>query len=216
MGMRAVRADGRLARRTTFGRCAVLPICLVVAVGACGGTISPEPTPTAQVPIGTAASASPSASATATAGSTVVAPASFAVESASPVSPVSPTQDAAMPEPPAASIQVEGGDPVVGQLGGFTWQQGGSASPWLPGTPIHVGNGERLQLTLAEPVGIATWTASYVPAAQLDGPAAGLGQGAAGPVAFTGPRPGQWSVKVSVWFAGGLGSAAYFWGVVVE
>ena len=35
-------------------------------------------------------------------------------------------------EPPAASIAVEGGDPVTGQLGTFTWGDGGSDSPWLP------------------------------------------------------------------------------------
>ena len=29
-------------------------------------------------------------------------------------------------EPPAASLPVEGGDPVVGDLGSFTWMNGGS------------------------------------------------------------------------------------------
>ena len=32
-------------------------------------------------------------------------------------------------EPPAASLSVEGGDPVVGQLGSFTWNGGGSDGP---------------------------------------------------------------------------------------
>ena len=50
-------------------------------------------------------------------------------------------------EPPAASLAVEGGDPVTGQLGTFTWGDGGSDSPWLPGAPIAVGTGEQLTVT---------------------------------------------------------------------
>ena len=42
-------------------------------------------------------------------------------------------------DPPVASIGVEGGDPVVGQLGTYAWAGGGSSSPWLPGAPIAVG-----------------------------------------------------------------------------
>jgi hypothetical protein len=122
-----------------------------------------------------------------------------------------------MPEPPAASIQVEGGDPVVGELGGFTWKNGGSAAPWLPGAPIHIGSSERVTLTLADPVGIANWTASYVPATDLDSIAPlGLGEGAGGPVTFGAPPPGRWSVHVGVWFADNEGDAAYFWLVEVD
>ena len=50
--------------------------------------------------------------------------------------------------PPDASLAAEGGDPVPGQLGTFTWAGGGSDSPWLPGTPITVGAGESLTVTL--------------------------------------------------------------------
>jgi hypothetical protein len=52
-------------------------------------------------------------------------------------------------EPPAATLAVEGGDPVTGQLGTFTWGDGGSDSPWLPGSPIAVGTGEQLTVTIA-------------------------------------------------------------------
>ena len=121
-------------------------------------------------------------------------------------------------EPPAATIAVEGGDPVTGDLGSFTWQNSGSDSPWLAGSPIHIGSGETLEMTLVEPVAIDTWTATRVAAATLDDTAAvGLGDGAAAnPVRFTGPPPGVWSVKVSVWFAGNLGSATYYWRVEVD
>lgn len=122
-----------------------------------------------------------------------------------------------MAEPPAASISVEGGDPVVGETGSFTWQNNGSDAPWLDGSPIHVGSGERLTLTLAEPVAIENWTASRVPAAILDGATpVGLGEGTVGLVTFVGPPGGSWSVKVSVWFADNLGSAAYYWLIEVD
>ena len=40
-------------------------------------------------------------------------------------------------EPPAATLAAEGGDPVAGQLGSYTWAGGGSDSPWLPGRTDH-------------------------------------------------------------------------------
>jgi hypothetical protein len=121
-----------------------------------------------------------------------------------------------MPTPPPASIAVEGGDPVVGDLGSFTWQNGGSDSPWLPGTPIHVGAGERLVLTMSTPVAIANWQANYIPADDLQSTTpVGLGEGAAEPISFMSPPEGRWSVHVGMWFAGG-GSAAYYWSVEVE
>ncbi|MEX1170876.1 MAG: hypothetical protein WEE50_12105 [Chloroflexota bacterium] len=122
-----------------------------------------------------------------------------------------------MAEPPAASIAVDGGDPVVGELGSFTWQNNGSASPWLDGNPIHVGSGETLTVTLAEAVAIETWTASRVQATTLDGSmAVGLGEGTVDPVAFAGPPPGTWSVNVNVWFVDNLGSASYYWLIEVD
>ena len=54
----------------------------------------------------------------------------------------------------AASLAVEGGDPVAGSLGSYTWAGGGSDSPWLPGAPMRVGSGERLRLTLAPKTGV--------------------------------------------------------------
>jgi hypothetical protein len=128
----------------------------------------------------------------------------------------SPSGEPAIPEPPAASIGVEGGDPVVGELGSFGWQNSGSDSPWLPGSPIHVGSGERLTLSLAEPLALASWTAARVPADDRDGQSVGLGEGSGGPVAFDAPPPGTWSVQVTLWFAGNLGSAAWYWRIEVD
>ncbi|MDO8484641.1 MAG: hypothetical protein Q7S35_06815 [Candidatus Limnocylindrales bacterium] len=122
-----------------------------------------------------------------------------------------------MPEPPAASIAVEGGDPVIGELGSFSWENSGSDGPWLDGSPIHLGSGERLTLTLAQPVAIANWTVSRIAPGGLDGSApVGLGEGMGGPVTFAAPPQGTWSVNVSVWFADNRGSAAYYWLMEVD
>ena len=119
-------------------------------------------------------------------------------------------------EPPPASLAAEGGDPVTGTLGSFTWNNGGSDSPWVPGARIHVGAGELLTGTVAGAVGVANWTARRVPAGATDGAGAvGLGDGT-GPITFQAPPPGTWSAQVSVWFADDLGSATYYWRLDVE
>ena len=93
-------------------------------------------------------------------------------------------------------LAVEGGDPVTGQLGTFTWGDGGSDSPWLPGAPIAVGTGEQLTVTIGDGVGVATWSARRVPAGTTDGSGA-VGLGTDGPpIAFGAPETGSWSVQV--------------------
>jgi hypothetical protein len=118
--------------------------------------------------------------------------------------------------PPAATLAVEGGDPVAGQLGSYTWNGNGSDSPWLPGTPITVGVGERLAVSLDPDVGVAMWSARRVAAGTSDGAGAvGLGDDAP-PVAFAAPAAGHWSVQLTVGFAGEVGSATYYWDVTVR
>jgi hypothetical protein len=72
--------------------------------------------------------------------------------------------------------------------------------------------------TLAEPLAIANWQASYVPSSDLQSTTpVGLGEGTGEPIAFEAPPAGEWSVHVSVWFTdGGGGSAAYYWRMEVE
>ena len=118
--------------------------------------------------------------------------------------------------PPQATLAAEGADPVIGQLGSFTWADGGSDSPWLPGTPVTVGAGEPLTVELRDGVAIASWTARQAPAGTTDGAGAvGLGGGPA-PATFTAPAPGSWSVQVDVTFADDLGTAVYYWQVTVR
>lgn len=133
-------------------------------------------------------------------------------------SPVTGAAATARPpsQPPNASLGVDGGDAVTGQLGSFTWNGGGSDSPWLPGAPIAVGQGERFGVALDRAVAVTGWSARRVVGGTADGSGAvGLGDGT-GPVSFPAPPAGTWSVQVVVRFAGDLGSATYYWLVAVR
>ena len=193
------RRGMNLALRGAIGGMAVG--VLLAACSAAGGSLAPsEP------------------AATTVAASATVAPTLPATEPASP-SPSTPPSEAASPSsadvpagPPAASLAAEGGDPVVGMLGSYPWAGDGSDSPWLPGAPMRVGSGEWLSLTLAPATGVETWTAVRVKTGTTDGSGAvRLGSGTTGAIAFDAPPAGHWSVQVAVRFAGGLGSAVYYW-----
>jgi len=165
-----------------------------VLVGACtttGSTASPP-----------GAAATP----TATAG------ASLAVASAPSPTARPPVIAATAVEPPAASLRAEGGDPVVGQLGSYTWAGGGSDSPWLQGSPIRIGAGEPLLVTVVGDPAVGAWAARRVAAGTTDGrDAAALGPGSASPIRFVAPGAGRWSIQVTIQFADGSDTAAYYW-----
>ena len=93
----------------------------------------------------------------------------------------------------------------------YTWGDGGSDSPWLPGAPISVGTGEPLSLTFDPGVAAESWRARSVPSS-AEGPdgASLIGEGAGTPT-FTAPRAGSWTVEIRVVFAEGSGDASYFW-----
>lgn len=188
---------------------AILSVALLC--GACGGT----GTATSASPVASSTPTLPTAAPTAappTAGPTVtVAP--TARETSNPsASPSSKTST----EPPQASLAAEGGDPVKGQLGSFTWAGGGSDSPWLPGAPLHVGAGERLMVSTPPGPGVTEWTARRVPAGSTDGSGAVALGGGPAPVAFDAPTTGSWSVQVAIRFTGDLGSATYYWRLDVD
>jgi hypothetical protein len=178
---------------------ALMITALLTACSGPGNSASPPPT------------ASPATSVAPTA---TVIPSTTASEE--PLTP-EPTLEPPIPEPPAASIAVAGGDPVVGELGSFGWMNSGSDAPWLDGNPINVGAGELLVFSLAEPVALETWQVSRVIPGDRDGTrAVGMGEGFGEPVAFVAPPSGPWSVSVSVLFADNLGSASYYWLVNVD
>ena len=179
-------------------------LAIVSVVLLCAGCSRPGASPAVSEAIPTAA-AGPSA------------PAMPSVEPSADTPPSEPpVTEPAMAQPPGASITVEGGDPVDGQLGSFTWHNGGSDGPWLPGSPIHIGSGERLRLAFAQPVRLADWTVSRAPAGASGSGVVGMAEGSGEPVTFDPPPAGSWSVNVNVWFADNLGSAAYYWLIDVD
>lgn len=170
-------------------RCqALLLMVLVMAGCSSGGTPSPAETSRAPATAAVPTSAVPTA----------------AVSSAA-------VPTASGDGPPVVLLAAEGGDPVTGQLGTYTWGDGGSDSPWLPGAPIAVGAGEPLAVSFRPPIGVATWRARAVPSG-ADGPAGAsiLGEGTGAP-AFGAPAAGSWTAEVRVVFDGGVGDASYFW-----
>jgi hypothetical protein len=149
----------------------------------------------------------PSATATGTPGPTTT--------SATPTPGPTPSPTAAPVEPaatpPAASLSAEGGDPVVGQLGSYTWAGGGSDSPWLPGAPVAAGAREPMRVTFADGQAVSGWTARRA-RASVASPVGTIPVGSgAGPIAFDAPASGSWTLAVSVTFADGLGSATWYW-----
>ena len=123
---------------------------------------------------------------------------------------------AGIDSPPEALLAVEGGDPVMGQLGTNTWKNGGSDAPWLRGAPITVGAGEPLTVTFLPGFDVASWRTRYVPAAS-DGQSGGasLGEGVGQPT-FQAPAAGSWTVDVTVEFKVENGRAEYYWRLDVQ
>ena len=140
------------------------------------------------------------------------------------VDPASPATTGPAPSaagrdaPPDATLAAEGGDPVTGQLGSYTWFGSGSDAPWLPGSPIAVGAGESLHVAFLPPGDAGSWTARYAAADAVDagGPvgARPLGEGTGEPV-FAAPGTGRWTVEVTITFPAGIGTATYFWELTV-
>jgi hypothetical protein len=118
--------------------------------------------------------------------------------------------------PPIAALAAEGGDPTDGQLGTYTWGDGGSDAPWLPGARKAVGSGEPLTVSFRPVAPIETWSARAVPST-AGGPAGAttLGQGSAAP-RFIAPAAGTWTVEVHVVFGNAAGAASYFWQLAVD
>ena len=100
---------------------------------------------------------------------------------------------------------------MTGQLGSYVWHDRGSDSPWLPGSPLTVGAGEPLSMTLGDGASVASWRARMVPADQTDPEGAtSLGEGT-GPPTFPAPGTGRWTVQVEVTFPDQAGTASYAW-----
>ena len=189
--------------RETRSGLTIALIGLLAAACATGGT-----TASASPPPSAAPSAPPAAS--------IAVPASPAPTVAPATVVPSSNPSAVSAVPPVAALAVEGGDPVAGELGSYSWNGGGSDSPWLPGSAITGGTGERLSVSVEPDVGIASWVARRVAAGTSDGAGAiGVGDGT-GPVSFAAPEKGHWSIQLTLGFADDLGSAVYYWDLTVR
>jgi hypothetical protein len=172
---------------------------VLVSVG-CAAVGGASPTPILEPTAGG------SVSQAASAGATGPAPAT---------SPSSPRPSASADRPPDLLLAAEGGDPIAGQLGSYTWDGAGSDGPWLPGSPMTVGAREPLTARVGtDAVRVDSWTARIAPAeATSDEAAAPLAEGA-GPIVFDAPDSGMWTIQLVVRFVGG-GSATYAWRLTV-
>ena len=160
------------------------------------------------------ASVAPSASAEP---STALASPTLATTAPPPTPSPSPTGDPPAPTgPPAASLTVDGGDPVTGQLGTYLWMDGGSDSPWLPGAEVAVGIGEPFVVSLDPSTGVAAWRARLGPAG-ADRPAQTriVGEGVDEP-RLVATEAGRWLLVIDMTFARRRGSASYFWELDVQ
>ena len=135
----------------------------------------------------------------------------------SPVLTAEPTPEptvAGVDSPPDALLAAEGGDPVMGALGTYTWSHAGTDSasdaPWQWGTPMTVGAGEPLTVSFLPAIEIESWRAVYVPARAGPENAVSLGDGTGAP-AFLAPDVGKWTVAVAITFLAGVGNATYSW-----
>jgi hypothetical protein len=182
---------GRMAGVGRMAAAAAGVAVLVVAVVACGPAATPDGSPG----IASGGGASPAI-----------------LDATDGPSPSVAGRDA----PPDALLAAEGGDPVIGHLGSYVWFETGSDSPWLPGSPMTVGTGEPLTLSLVPGGDIRAWAARYLPAAAAGPDGAMILAEGTGSPAFDAPGPGMWTVEVFVEFAAGVGDASYFWRLEVE
>jgi hypothetical protein len=190
--------------------------CASTMFGACSVAAGPSPSLIAFVPLPTSQpsveepSASPSQA--------ILDPTPTTSDLSDPTSDVSFSPDPTLTPPPDGLLAVEGGDPVVGELGTWTWKNAGSDAPWLPGYPIHVGVGERLTFAMAERLPIESWEISRVPPSSVPGNegVVDMGDGTSGAITVPAPPVGKWSVSVHVRFGDNLGDATYYWAVSVD
>ena len=178
---------------------------LVVVAAGCGWSGSTAPPPPA--------SASPEAVTSSRAPATSANPGS--TEPAVAASGGGPA--AANEAPVATLVTATGRHP--GDVGGFDFGTYTQSAPWLPASAldrVDVAAGEALRVELDGRTSIAEWTAAYAAAADVTGDQlVGLGGGEAA-IAFDGPPAGAWVVTVTIVYADGLGSGAYYWHVVAE
>jgi hypothetical protein len=113
-------------------------------------------------------------------------------------------------EPPDALLTLGTMAPIPGVLGTYTWLGTGSDAPWLRGTPVTLPPGGTATVSLKPPVGTASWSIRKAKPGDASGTTARQIAAGTGPIAFTVP-PEAGTILLTVDFAGGVGTANYFW-----
>lgn len=204
---------------------------LAVAVGgACSGspastdTVPPSSLPTPVATVAPVAPPTPAASATFVATATpapVVTPLPVETE------PVEPIPEPTLPSGPPAAVLTVAGRTITGDLGSFTWSQGGtefgSDGPWLPGEDAGtVPAGARVQVAFEPGLRVRSWSIRAAPAGRQGEPALPLASGSGAPVtAGIALEDGAWEIQLDVELGAsgddrGRGSATYYWRLEVS
>ena len=128
-------------------------------------------------------------------------------------------------EPPVAVLSGPGITAAEGEIGGYTYRDGGSDSPWLPAPSlerVRVATGATLSVRLAGNATITNWVARIAPASDRQGERQrGLARGGservpADVIRFPAPPSGEWVLMVELTYGGGLGSGGYYWRLEVD
>jgi hypothetical protein len=123
--------------------------------------------------------------------------------------------------PPEAVLVTGDGAEVTGSLGGYTYGAAGSDSPWLSGSGLPsaaVAAGEPLTIGLTDgsrPASVQAVVASETDP-QGEHPTPLSAEPTPTGARVTAPGDGSWVLSVTVEYADGLGSGAYYWRLEVR
>jgi hypothetical protein len=197
----------RWLRRTFAALLVVASTGCTGASGGAGAALTSRPTAPTGMPVatatGTAAAATTPPAATASSGS---------AEASSGGSPDGPRASGQVP----AATLVAAGKRHPGEAGSWVWAQQSSDSPWLPAQALARASVPRGTVTveLDARVGVESWAAVAAVADDTHGVAVEpVGDGSGKPSFHM--AAGDWVVAVHVRFSRGLGSAVYYWHLVV-
>ena len=194
------------------GRRAVVHLVLALAV--LGTAAGCSAAPSASEPATTSPGAVPTASAT-PASPPPVADSPTPPATSPPGSAPASAGEPSLETPPAAAL-VAAGASHPGEPGSWTWAGVTSDAPWLPAQALVRADvpAGTVTVTMDEDLEVESWTAVAATADDTQGlELEPLGDGAGQPSFRL--AGGEWVVAVDVRFADGLGSAVYYWHLVV-
>ena len=212
----------RARRHRVRVRALVAALAAAVVAGCSGSPASADTGPPSLLP--TPATATPPAASPTPAPTEALA--SVAAPSPAETGPVESSPELTLPSGPPAAVLNVAGRSVTGDLGTFTWSQGGtefgSHAPWLPGEDAGaVAPGARVQVAFDPALRVRSWSLRVAPAGRQGESTMALASGSGAPVAAdVALEAGVWEIELSVELGSsgddrGRGSATYHWRVAV-